>query len=374
MTLSVFSPRQEVPGGSIIPCVSASELHFCLRITPEESGQRLDEFLAARLGSISRMRIATLLDEGACQVNKIVAVAGYHIAPGDSIEVVFDCAIPTAMSPEPIPLEVVHEDDQLIVLVKPAGMLVHPTRGVKTGTLVNALAYHLNRSHIEDLDSTTESHSDPSNRRSLISNSQPVIRPGLVHRLDRATSGLMVVAKTQRALTILSRHFHRRLVEKRYLALVQGNVAEGSFEIIAPIGRDADRRPRWGVMENGRHAHTRIEVRHRTGEVTLVELEPVTGRTNQLRIHCASVGHPVVGDDLYGDAGMNDPQATRQPEDSIPVFQPGSLSTRLCLHAWRLAFHHPVGGTWMEFTSSVPGDWPETGGLSWRQIQSAFAE
>ena len=348
--------------------MSASELHFCFHITPEESGRRLDEFLAGRLGSISRMRIATLLDGGACQVNKIVAVAGYHVVAGDSIEVVFDCAIPTAMSPEPIPLEVVHEDDQLIVLVKPAGMLVHPTRGVKTGTLVNALAYHLNRSHIEDLDSTTESHSDSSNRRSLISNSQPVIRPGLVHRLDRATSGLMVIAKTQRALTILSRHFHRGLVEKRYLALVQGNVAEDSFEIIAPIGRDADRRPRWGVMENGRHAHTRIEVRHRTGDVTLIELEPVTGRTNQLRIHCASVGHPVVGDDLYGDAGTPDREATRQPEDSIAVVQPGSLSSRLRLHAWRLAFHHPVGGTWMKFTSSVPGDWPEIGSLSRGQI------
>ena len=121
-------------------------------------------------------------------------------------------------------------------------------------------------------------------------------------------------------------------------------------------------------MESGRHAHTRINVRHRTGKATLVELEPVTGRTNQLRIHCASIGHPVVGDDLYGERAM-----TGFP--SIPL-QEGSgqekpLFSRLCLHAWRLAFHHPVGGTWMEFTSAVPEDWPEISGLSWIELQNS---
>jgi 23S rRNA pseudouridine1911/1915/1917 synthase len=309
------------------------------------------------------MRIAALLDKGACLVNQTAAAAGYHVSAGDFIEIAFDHATPTAMSPEPIPLEIVHEDAHLLVVVKPAGMLVHPTRGVKTGTLANALAYHLNRLHIEDCGLTIDSKADAD-----LPNPQSVIRPGLVHRLDRATSGLMVIAKTQRALTSLCRHFHRRLVEKRYLALVQGNVAEDSFEIVAPIGRDADRRPRWGVMESGRHAHTRIKVRHRMGEVTLVELEPVTGRTNQLRIHCARVGHPVVGDDLYGDPGMNGHQATLQPEGSSLVSEPDSLCSRLCLHAWRLAFHHPVGGAWMEFTSAVPGHWPETDGLTWRLV------
>jgi 23S rRNA pseudouridine1911/1915/1917 synthase len=186
-------------------------------------------------------------------VNQTAAVAGYHVASGDFIEVAFDNSTPTAMSPEQINLEIVHEDPHLLVVVKPAGMLVHPTRGVKTGTLANALAYHLNRLRLESgvwqFDSKMDEFSD-------LSDSPSVIRPGLVHRLDRATSGLMVIAKTQRSLAILSRHFHRRLVEKRYLALVQGKVAEDSFEIIAPIGRDADRRPRWGVMENGRQAHT----------------------------------------------------------------------------------------------------------------------
>jgi len=304
------------------------------------------------------MRLADLLEKGACLVNQTAAAGGYHVSAGDLIEVTFDHSTPTAMSPEPIDLEIIHEDPHLLVVVKPAGMLVHPTRGVKTGTLANALAWHLNRAHLESDERPVQSKTD---YFSDLPDAPPVIRPGLVHRLDRATSGLMVIAKTQKALTILSRHFHRRLVEKRYIALVQGNVAEDSFEIIAPIGRDADRRPRWGVMESGRHAHTKIEVRQRTGDATLVELEPVTGRTNQLRIHCASVGHPVVGDDLYGGAGVNDGHATVQPEDSMPAFQAGQPSSRLCLHAWRLAFHHPVGGTWMEFNSTVPGDWPETG-------------
>ena len=317
------------------------------------------------------MRIAALLEKGACLVNQSGAAAGYHVASGDFIEIAFDAATPTAMSPEPIPLEIIHEDDHLLVVVKPAGMLVHPTLGVKTGTLTNALAYHLNRLHIEGgglgIDSTTEADVE-------LSTPQSAVRPGLVHRLDRATSGLMVIAKNQRALTILSRHFHRRLVEKLYIALVQGDVAEDSFEIVAPIGRDADRRPRWGVMESGRHAHTRIKVRHRSGEVTLVELEPVTGRTNQLRIHCAGVGHPVVGDHLYGDCGVNGRQATQQPAGSSLVPEPVSLGSRLCLHACRLAFHHPVGGAWMEFTSAVPGDWPETGGVSWREVQNGLVK
>ena len=352
---------------SIIPCVAASDLQIHFRITLEESGRRLDEFLASRIGSLSRMRIAVLLDEGACLVNQSAAPAGYHLAPGDSVEVVFNQDIPTAMSPEAIPLEILHEDDCLLVVVKPAGMLVRPTRGVKTGTLANALAYHLNRSQI---DSATQADDGVSNQGSSISSWQSVIRPGLVHRLDRATSGLMVIAKTQRALGILSRHFHRRLVKKSYVALVRGNVAEDTFEVVAPIGRDPDRRPRWGVMESGRHAHTRGKVRHRTGDVTLVELEPVTGRTNQLRIHCASIGNPVVGDDLYGDSGAQGLQCALLAGSSGRATEPDSSPSRLCLHAWRLAFHHPAGGTWMEFTSAVPGDWPEITGLSWIDLQT----
>jgi 23S rRNA pseudouridine1911/1915/1917 synthase len=165
----------------------------------------------------------------------------------------------------------------------------------------------------------------------------------------------MVVAKTQRALSVLSAHFHRRLVQKRYLALVCGNPQYDSRQIVAPIGRDADSRPRWWVRDDGREARTQIQVRERFGEVALVELEPVTGRTNQLRIHCAYVGHPIVGDEMYGASAIIDGHPAT-PEG--PTSRSGVNASRLCLHAWRLAFHHPVGGMWLEFNAALPGDWP----------------
>ena len=163
---------------------------------------------------------------------------------------------------------------------------------------------------------------------------QSVVRPGIVHRLDRDTSGLMVVAKTQRALSILSRHFNRRLVRKRYIALVEGRILADEGAISAPIGRDPDHKPHWRVMDDGKAAETRFRVLERRGDITMVELEPVTGRTNQLRIHCAWAGHAILGDRLYSNAPAE----------------------RLCLHASELAFHHPAGGEWMEFHSPLPPD------------------
>jgi 23S rRNA pseudouridine1911/1915/1917 synthase len=180
----------------------------------------------------------------------------------------------------------------------------------------------------------------------------------MVHRLDRATSGLIVIAKNSRALTVLSRHFRKRLVEKRDLALVRGNVEEEAGSISAPIGRDADQRPRWRVMESGKSAETRFKVLERTGRATLLELEPVTGRTNQLRIHCAHIGHPIVGDEMHGNCQSR--IADCESEDTSPriedqsVIRDSQSTIRLCLHASRLAFHHPAGGEWMEFTSPLP--------------------
>ena len=274
-----------------------------------EAGARLDAFLAARLPALSRMRIASLVAAGACSVNGEAAHSGLKLRPGDSVEIAFDeTAAGGAMTPEPIPLALLHEDEDLLVVDKPAGMLVHPTRSVKTGTLANALAYHLNR------------------------DSQTAVRPGLPHRLDRATSGLMVVAKNQRALSVLSGHFHRRLVEKRYLALVHGRVLADAMTISAPVGRVEGVWPKWRVTEEGRPAESKLRVVARRASVTLVELEPVTGRTNQLRIHCAHAGHAIVGDGWYGSG----------------------VESRLCLHAARLAFNHPAGGRRMEFASELP--------------------
>jgi 23S rRNA pseudouridine1911/1915/1917 synthase len=303
---------------ALSPDVMKEALRF--RVEHEAAGRRLDEFLAARLGQLTRLRIAGLLRDGACTVNERAARAGEAVRAGDTVEIVLGESAPGAMTPEPVPLEVEYEDEHLLVVVKPAGMLVHPTRGVKSGTLANALAFHLNKAAFEETAAAI---------------GRELVRPGIVHRLDRATSGLMVIAKHQRALSILSRHFHQRLVSKHYLALVHGCVAEDERIINAPIGRDPAKQPHWRVLESGRQAETRLSVLERLSSRTLVRLEPVTGRTNQLRIHCAHIGHAIVGDEWYADE---------------------TGTGRLCLHAARLAFHHPVGGRWMEFESPLPDE------------------
>jgi 23S rRNA pseudouridine1911/1915/1917 synthase len=307
-----------------------------LEVSTNESGIRLDEFLALRLGGISRMRIARLIAERTCSVNTAIKEAGMKVFAGDIVEVQDLDPGPSAMTPEQIPLNIVYEDDHIIVLVKPAGMLVHPTLGVKSGTLSNALAFHLNSSF----------YSDSTSQRDGFQNVAAIpglVRPGIVHRIDRATSGLLAVAKTQHALTVLARHFRRGLVKKRYLALVQGGFGEGEGSIVAPIGRDPDRRPHWWVMEAAKRAETKWRVLGQAQNVTLVELEPVTGRTNQLRIHMAYTGRPIVGDVLYESAEASATGAAKE-------------SGRLLLHAWRLGFHHPESGEWHEFTSRPPAE------------------
>jgi 23S rRNA pseudouridine1911/1915/1917 synthase len=357
------------------------------RIAHEDAGRRLDEFLASRFGSLSRMRIANLIAAGSCLINHISYFAGHRIADGDLVEISFDEGAPGAMIPEPIPLEILYEDEHLVVVVKPAGTLVHPTRSVKSGTLANALAYHLNRAFFDTADerglvdeqsvdewgSALNVKSAILDRRSSIGGAahgeaHSLVRPGFVHRLDRATSGLMVVAKSERALSRLSSHFHRRLIEKRYQALVHGNIREDQGAITAPIGRDPNRRPRWWVMESGKAAETRFRVVERFDRATLVELEPVTGRTNQLRIHCCYYGHPIIGDDLYQEVVSGQwsvvsdeprihgvPTTSGEPTDHWPPTT-DHYSSRLCLHAYRLAFHHPATGDWKEFTSPLPVD------------------
>jgi 23S rRNA pseudouridine1911/1915/1917 synthase len=268
------------------------------------------------------MHIAGLLARGACTVNGETAHAGRRLRAGDLVEVESAVGVPNSMTPEPLPLEVVHEDEHVVVVVKPSGVLVHPTLGVKRGTLANALVYHLNRALIDE-DGADENP---------ISGGGAFIRPGIVHRLDRDTSGLLVVAKTQAALSRLTQHFQRRLVEKRYVAVVGGLLKEDELTVSAPIGREEGARPPWKVLESGKPAETRLRVDARGSRRTLVGLEPLTGRTNQLRIHCAHLGHPIVGDVLYA----------------------GEPHARLCLHAARLAFRHPATNEWVEFVSNAP--------------------
>jgi 23S rRNA pseudouridine1911/1915/1917 synthase len=289
-------------------------LHF--QVDEASRRLRLDQFLEEKINGVSKMYLRDLIKTEKCLVNGTVENRGYKLRLNDFIEIEMDYRVELAMKPEPLPLEIVFEDAEIIVVNKASGMLMHPTFAQKTGTLLNALAYYLNESRESEVESREKEKSD----------SRPFIRPGLVHRLDRQTSGLLVVAKTMRAHRILSDHFRRKLVEKKYFALVEGLVKEDSGTIVAPIGRIEEIKL-WNVKAGGKHAETRFRIKERFSDSTLLELEPVTGRTNQLRIHCAHVGHPIIGDKWHS-------------RREFP---------RLCLHAYRLSFWHPNGNKRMEF-------------------------
>lgn len=269
--------------------------------------KRLDEFLFNEFSSLSKIYLRNVISAKNCEVNGYLANTGTKIKQNDFIEITVDIERETAMQPQKMPLEIVFEDAQILIINKPSGLLVHPTHREKNGTLLNGLAYYLNDE-----------------------NSLETIRPGLVHRLDKQTSGLLVITKTQKALSILTGHFKRKLVEKRYFALVEGIVKESEGKIDAPIGRYADKKY-WDVQEDGKNAETRFWVKERFSGRTLLELEPVTGRTNQLRIHTAHIGHPIVGDVKYG----------------------GREFSRLCLQAYKLAFNHPNSNDWTEFEINI---------------------
>lgn len=284
-------------------------------VPAEQDGERLDVILAASVPGVSRMRLRQCLDQEQVTVNGIPQAGGWRARAGDAVSVSLPPGLATAMDPEPIPLTLLYEDLQLIVIEKPAGMVVHPAGRHRSGTLVNALAHHFN----------------------VAGAAYPPIRPGVVHRLDRATSGVMVFAKTQRALSRLTVAFQQKRVEKRYLALVHGAPDADIGEWSAPIGADPNATPKWGIRTEGRPATSRYWVQRQWSEFSLLELEPVTGRTNQLRLHCAHFGVPIVGDELFG-------------RGAIPGVE------RLCLHATRLAFPHPEDGSLRVFQSPLPAE------------------
>ena len=267
---------------------------------------RLEDFLLDHFSSLSKMYLRDLVKTAQCEVNGRHENIGYRIRPNDFVEITVENSRGTAMRPENIDLDIVFEDDEILVVNKPAGMLMHPSHRENSGTLLNALVFHLNQ------------------------NSHKLIRPGLIHRLDKQTSGLVVVAKTARAHRVLSGHFMKKRVGKRYLALVEGVVVDDEGTIEAPIGRYAELK-QWSVKEDGKHSESRFRVRGRYADTTLLELEPVTGRTNQLRIHCELIGHPIVGDTVRG----------------------GREFERLCLHAYKLAFPHPSSGKMIEFNKPI---------------------
>jgi 23S rRNA pseudouridine1911/1915/1917 synthase len=277
---------------------------------------RLDQFVASKFPKISLTRIRRLIAEGEVLVNGEKSFKGARLQDGAKISLTLFPADKSSATPEPIPLDILYEDDHLIVVNKPSGLLVHPSNHEKSGTLTNGLAYHF-----------WQTGGAP-------------IRPGLIHRLDRHTSGVIVVAKTPRAHRTLAKHFRLRWVKKFYLAPVSGIVKRENGEIIAPIGHNPNEWPRWRVMDDGKEAHTRFQVKRRFAAHTLLELEPLTGRTHQLRIHCNLIGHPILGDPIY--ASVVDPLAERL-----------RLKYQL-LHASRLFFRHPATGVEMEFQAPIP--------------------
>jgi 23S rRNA pseudouridine1911/1915/1917 synthase len=296
-----------------------------LRFQIEENikQNRLDKFLFEQITSVSKIFLCNLVNAGNCRINGKFEPRGYHLKKDDTVEIVIDLEAETAMKPEALPLEIIFEDEWIIVVNKPVEMLVHPSSKQKNGTLLNALSYYINQEKYELEQVESE-----------IQNSKfKIIRPGLVHRLDRKTSGLMVIAKTSEALSRLSNHFQRKLIKKRYLAIVQGHVSENSGTIEAPIGRFAEEK-NWNVKEDGKFAVTNFWVLEKFPDKTLLELEPITGRTNQLRIHCAFLGHPIIGDDRYN----------------------GREFSRLCLHAAKLSFRHPHSNDFVEFESEMPAE------------------
>lgn len=312
--------------------------NFCFTVGEAENKRRLDEFLFDRIGAVSRMHLCRLAKENKCNVEGTPQMPGFRVKTGDTIEIEVDLSAETAMKPDPIPLEILFEDAEIIVVNKPAEMLVHPTRNVKSGTLLNALSYYLNFSRRGD--GETGEVGEAKAREMKIEDSAFIphpsslfIRPGLVHRLDKKTSGLMVVAKTASAHKFLSDHFTRKLIEKRYFAVVEGILEKDSGEIFAPVGYD-EAAKKWTTSAAGKAAETRFRVLERRAGATLLELEPVTGRTNQLRIHCEFINHPIVGDFQRG----------------------GREFSRLCLHAAKLSFRHPRDSRQMKFETKLPDE------------------
>jgi 23S rRNA pseudouridine1911/1915/1917 synthase len=292
-------------------------------------GKRLDVFLADHVEDWSRSRLKKLIDEGDVLLNQKPVKSSYRIRENDTIEIELKPAESDNFEPENIPLDIVFEDEFLAVLNKPAGMIVHPGAGVSSGTLANALAFKF-QSEGDDLP----------------------FRVGIVHRLDKDTSGLMVVAKNELTLEKLSAQFRDRKVQKSYVALAHGFVRKLVGKIDQPIARDRKNRVKMAINKNGRNAVSIYKVRQRYERYTLLNVQIKTGRTHQIRVHLAHLKHPIVGDATYNE-GRDKTIADAQMRKAI------SNISRVFLHAEKLSFVHPVSKEKLEFHSPMPNELTE---------------
>ncbi len=286
------------------------------KLVVDKQGIRLDKYVSEHCPELSRTQTQKLIGDGYVKVNDRVAKAGLKLNIGDRLTVSLPPPTPSSLLPEAIPLNILYEDDDLLVIDKPAGLTVHPAPGHPAHTLVNAILSHL---------STLPVAGDQQ-------------RPGIVHRLDKDTSGVMLVAKNSAAHLNLANQFKARSVVKAYQVLVKGRLTPEDGIIEAPIGRDPRRRERMAVVaeSRGREARTEYHVVKYMGDYTLLEVRPETGRTHQIRVHLAAIGYPVVGDKVYG---VKSPHLSRQ-----------------FVHASRLGFHLPSTGEYVEFESELPPD------------------
>lgn len=312
---------------------------------------RIDRFLVDRLEKTSRSRIQNAQESGFVRANGQPVKSSYKIKPGDIITIELPYPVrEIELIPENIPIQILFEDRDILILNKQANLVVHPGHGNYTGTLVNALMYHFGQ----------------------LPEGSEACRPGLVHRLDKNTTGVMVVAKTDAALTHLARQFFDRTIERRYVALVWGDVAADGT-VTGHIGRSAKDRKVFMVYADGsqgKAAITHYKVLERFGYVTLVECKLETGRTHQIRVHMKYIGHPLFGDMEYG--GDKILRGTTFPKYRQFVDNCLQILPRQALHARTLGFNHPVSGEWMQFESELPEDMLEVA-ERWRRYSQAGA-
>jgi 23S rRNA pseudouridine1911/1915/1917 synthase len=291
-------------------------------VDASDAGQRIDTFLAVKTG-ITRSQVQKLVERGGVLVNGMPVPRSYRVKVPDHILLATPAEETGELTPEPIPIEILHQDGSVVVVNKPPSMVVYPAAGHGHGTLVNALAHHCER---------------------LASIGAP-LRPGVVHRLDKDTSGVMVVAADDRAYYDLVEQFRHRTIKRKYIALVWGNIKADAGEIDRPIGRSlSDRKKMSTKVRKGKEAVTRWKVLERFGVATLLEVRLGTGRTHQIRVHLSSIGYPVLGDKTYGRKTVLE---TGGRKISFP---------RQMLHAAMLGFTHPGSGEYMEFSSPLPND------------------
>jgi 23S rRNA pseudouridine1911/1915/1917 synthase len=312
--------------------------HHRFEASKGQSALRVDKFLMNMIENTTRNKIQQAAENGSILVNDVAVKSNYKVKAGDVVRLVL--AHPTyeqLLTPENIPLDIVYEDDQLLVINKPAGMVVHPGHGNYSGTLVNALAYHF---------------------ENLPMNSSE--RPGLVHRIDKDTSGLLVVAKTDFAMAYLTKQFAEKTSEREYVALVWGNIEEDEGTVEGNIGRHDTNRMRMAVHESdekGKHAVTHYKVLERFGYVTLVSCQLETGRTHQIRVHMKHIGHTLFNDERYGgDSILKGTTFTKYKQFVENCFK---VLPRQALHAKTLGFEHPITKEFLRFDSPIPQDLQE---------------